>query len=327
MWNGRKSNGAANRLSMFASFINQKPFLSLKRCITIIITSCGNSVKIAKALAQKLKAQYSPLTISAFPDGDTYLKYNTNVKGKNVVIVQSFQPRPEMSLFDMVFGEETAKDLGAKRVILVAPYRAYMRQDKRFHPGEAVSSCIMAKLLNNSVDKVITIDPHLHRYKSMKEVFTIPAKNLTANVLIADFVKKKYKNAVILGPDWESYQWAEAIAKHIGVESTVLEKTRYSSRHVSVKMKKPIEIKGKTVVIVDDIISTGHTIAEAAKKAKAAGAKKVVAIGVHGLFVENALSTLRRAGVSEIVTTNCIEHKTNKIDVTGLLVDELKRER
>lgn len=265
------------------------------------------------------------MTISTFPDGDTYLKYNTNLKGKTVVIVQSFQPRPEMSLFDVVFAAETAKDLGAKKVILVAPYLAYMRQDKRFHPGEAVSSKIMAKLLNNSVDKVITIDTHLHRYRSMKEVFTIPAKNLTANSLIADFVQKKISNSVIIGPDWESYQWAEAIAKRIGVESTVLEKTRYSSRHVSVKIKKQVAIKGKNVVIVDDIISTGHTIAEAAKKAKAAGAKKIVAIGVHGLLVEGAVSKLHKAGVSEIITTNCIEHKTNKIDVTGLLVEELKK--
>ena len=230
-----------------------------------------------------------------------------------------------MSLFDIVFAAETAKDLGAKKVILAAPYLAYMRQDKRFHPGEAVSSRIMAKLLNNSVDKVITIDTHLHRYRSMKEVFKIPAKNLTANLLIADVVKKKYKNTIILGPDWESYQWAEAIAKRIGVESTVLEKTRYSSRHVTSKMVKKVDIKGKTVVIVDDIISTGHTIAEAAKKAKSLGARKIVAIGVHGLLVENAVSKLKKAGVSEVVTTNCIEHPTNKIDVTGLLADELKK--
>lgn len=254
------------------------------------------------------------------------MKYNANVKEKTVVLVQSYQPHPERSLLMTIFAAETAKDLGAKKVILVAPYLAYMRQDKRFHPGEAVSSHIMAKLLNNSVDKIITIDPHLHRYKSMKEVFKVPAKNLTANFLIAGFVKKKYKNAIILGPDWESYQWAEAIANRIGVESTVLEKKRYGSRHVSVKMKKPIEIKGKTVVIVDDIISTGHTIAEAAKKAKAAGAKKIVTIGVHGLLIENAVSKLHRAGVSEVVTTNCIEHKTNKIDVTELLAEELKKE-
>ncbi len=311
--------------STFASFINQKNILKEKRCINIIITSCGNSVKIAKSLAVKLKAKYSPLTISAFPDGDTYLKYNTDVRGKTVVIVQSFQPRPEMSLFDIVFAAETAKDLGAKKVILAAPYLAYMRQDKRFHPGEAISSRIMAKLLNNSIDKIITIDPHLHRYKSLNDIFTISSADLTANELIAKYVKKKHPNSVIIGPDWESYQWAEAIAKQVGVESTVLEKTRFSSRHVTSKMVKKVDIKGKEVVIVDDIISTGHTIAEAAKKAKALGARKIIAIGVHGLFVEKAISIIKRAGVTELVTTNCIEHKTNKIDVTELLVEALRK--
>jgi ribose-phosphate pyrophosphokinase len=290
----------------------------------MIITSCGNSKKIAKSLAKKLKVKYSELTVSSFPDGDLYLKFNCKLKGKKLVIVQSFQPHSDMSLFDIIFAAETAKELGAKKVILVAPYLAYMRQDKRFNPGEAVSSRIMAKLLNHFVDKIITIDPHLHRYKSLKDIFKIPAKKLTANSLIADYIKKKYKNAVILGPDGESYQWAEVIAKKIGFDSTVLQKTRFSSRHVHVKVIKPVDIKGRDVIIVDDIISTGHTIAEAAKHARKMKAKSITAIGVHGLFVENGLDKLKKAGVSKVVTTNCIEHKTNKIDVSDLFVEELK---
>jgi len=292
----------------------------------MIITSCGNSTGIAKKLAKKLKVKYSPLTLSAFPDGDIYLKYNTQLKKKKVVIVQSFQPNSDMSLFDIVFAAETAKDMGAKKVILVAPYLAYMRQDKRFNPGEAISSKIMAKLLNNYIDKIITIDPHLHRYKSMKDIFTISAKKITANGIIADYIQKNIDNAVIIGPDRESYQWAEAIAKQIGVDSTVLEKTRYSSRRVKSKMIRPLNVRGMNVVIVDDIISTGHTIAEAAKKARRMKARSITAIGVHGLFVENGMSTLKKAGVDRVVTTNCIEHRTNKIDVTPLLVKELMRE-
>lgn len=293
----------------------------------MIVTSCGNSVKLAKTLARKLKAKYSPLTILSFPDGDIYLKFNTSLTGKKVILVQSFQPLPNRSLFDLLFAAETAKDLGAKKVILVAPYLAYMRQDKRFHPGEAISSRIMAKLLNNSVDKIITIDPHLHRYKSLKDIFAIPAKTLTANTLIADYIQKKIKNCVIIGPDWESYQWAETIAKRIGAESTVLRKTRFSSRRVTEKMIKPVQIAGKRAVIVDDIISTGHTIAEAAKQARKMKAKSITAIGVHGLFVEEAINKLRKAGVDKIITTNCIEHKTNKIDVTPLILTELKKEK
>ena len=290
----------------------------------MIITSCGNSINLAKSIARKLKGKFSPLTIGAFPDGDIYLKYNTDVKGKKVVIVQSFQPHSDMSLFDIIFAAETAKDLGAKKVILVAPYLAYMRQDKRFNPGEAISSRVMAKLLNNSIDKLITVDPHIHRYKSLKDIFTIPAKDLTANSLIADYVNKHFKNEIIIGPDWESYQWAEAIAKQLNVSATVLKKQRFSSRKVRVKMIKPITIKGKNVIIVDDIISTGHTIMEAAKHAKKMGAKNITAIGVHGLFAEGALEKLGKAKI-KVITTNTVEGKTAKIDVADLLVKELKR--
>ena len=158
----------------------------------MIITSLGNSKDIAKKLAKKLKCKYSETTVSSFPDGDLYLKFNTNLKKKKLVIVQSFQPHSDMSLFDIIFAANTAKDLGAKKVILVAPYLGYMRQDKRFNAGECISSKIMAKLLNESIDKLITIDPHIHRYKSLKDIFTIPTKMLTANLLIADHIQKKF---------------------------------------------------------------------------------------------------------------------------------------
>lgn len=293
----------------------------------MIITSCGNSVPIARKLATQLKATFSPLTISSFPDGDLYLKFNTPVKGKKIVIVHSFQPNADKSLFNVIFAAETAKDLGAKKVILVAPYLAYMRQDKRFHPGEAISSRIMAKHLNACVDKIITIDPHLHRYKSLKDIFTISAVKLTANQLIGQYIKKHIQDPVIIGPDWESYQWAEVIAKEVGCEHTVLEKTRFSSRHVQSKMTKPVLLKGKNVIIVDDIISTGHTMIEALRKAKREKAHSVIGIGVHGLFVENGYPKMKKAGFKQILTTNCIEHTTNQIDITSLLVEELKKEK
>jgi len=292
----------------------------------MIITTCGNSTNIARKVAKELKAKFSPLAIGAFPDGDLYLKYNTEVKGQTVVIIQSFQPHPDQSLFDSIFAAETARDLGAKKVILVAPYLAYMRQDKRFNPGECVSSKVMAKLINNSFDKLITVDPHIHRYKSLKDIFTIPTIKLTSNPLIGEYVRRHFKKEVIIGPDWESYQWAEDIAKHIHVHATVLKKTRFNSRHVSVQMIHPIDVRGMNAVIVDDIISTGHTIIEAAKDARRKGAKKIYAIGVHGLLVEGAAEKLKKQGI-DVITTNCIEHPSNKIDVTPILVEALKKEK
>lgn len=291
----------------------------------VIVTSLGNSEKIARGIARRLKAKYVGCEVSTFPDGDRYMRFKSSVARQHVIIVQSFQPDPQGSLLNVVFAAEGAKQQKARRVTVVAPYLAYMRQDKAFNPGEVISSRVMAKLLNNSVDRLVTIDPHLHRYRSMSEIFTIDAVNLCANSLIGAYVKKHVKNAVVIGPDWESYQWAEEVAAIAGIECTVFEKTRMSSRKVSVKMMKAIDMKGKNVVIVDDIISTGHTIAEAAKKAKSLGAKSVMAITVHGLFVSGALTLMRKAGVSKVVSTNSILHKTNEIDVTSLLADWLKK--
>lgn len=300
----------------------------MERGILMLITSCGNSEKIAQAVAKSLQAPYSPVTVSDFPDGDLYLKFNTSVKGKTVVIIHSFQPHSNESLLRIIFAAETAKDLGAKKVILVAPYLAFLRQDARFHPGEAISSKIMAKHLNRCIDKIITIDGHLHRYRTLDKLFSIPGKDLTANSLIAEYIKRNLKNnLVIIGPDWESFQWAEKIAKKIGAPVTVFEKTRHTSRKVSVKMIKPIPLKGRHVIIVDDIISTGHTVIQAAKLAYAQGAKEVSTIAVHGLFVERALQKLKKAGLKHIVTTNCIEHPTNKIEVASLIVEELRKEK
>jgi ribose-phosphate pyrophosphokinase len=290
----------------------------------MIITSCGNSEKMAKKMAKELKAKFVPLTISEFPDGDIYLKYDkSSFKNEKVVIVSSFQPHPDMTLFDTIFAAETARDLGAKKIILVAPYLAYMRQDKRFNEGECVSSKVMAKLLNNSIDELITIDPHIHRYKSLKDIFKIKTVKLTANHLIADYIKKHFKNEIIVGPDWESFQWAEHIAKQINIQATILKKERFSARKVEVKTTDNVSLKGKNVIIVDDIISTGNTVIKAAKKAKQLGAKNVSVIAVHGLFVENALPKLTK-NLNKVITTNTIEHKTNKIDVLPLLIKALK---
>lgn len=289
----------------------------------MIITSCGNSVSIAKSIAKTLKVTYSPLTISSFPDGDLYLKYNAPLQGKTLVIVHSFQPNPNESLLNVIFAAKTAKNLGAKKVILVAPYLAFMRQDKRFNPGEAISADIMSELLNQSIDELITIDPHLHRHNSLKELFTIKAKALTANPLITTFIQKHFHNVVLIGPDWESYQWASSVAKELHAQATVLEKKRFSSRKVEVRIVHPVSMAGKNIIIVDDIISTGHTIAEAAKLAKKAGAKSITAIAVHGLFAENAVEKLKKAGVTKIITANCIKHSTNKIDVSPLIIEQL----
>ena len=149
------------------------------------------------------------------------MRFKSNIEKEELVIVESFQPNSNRVLLNIIFAAETAKDLGVKKVILVCPYLAFMRQDKRFNSGEAINAKIMSKLLNKSVDRILTIDPHLHRIKKMGDIFTNDAKNLTANHSIAMFIKKKFKNVAVIGPDSESSQWADEISSEIGVEDTV----------------------------------------------------------------------------------------------------------
>lgn len=290
----------------------------------MIITSLNNSEKLAKKIAKQTNSQYSKIKVDQFPDGDLYLKFNTDVKGKKVVICESFQPLPNWSLYTLYFAAKTAKDLGAKKVILCAPYLAFMRQDKRFKTGEAINAKIMAELINTSFDKIITIDPHLHRIRKMKDAFSIPAKNLTANSNIAKFISKKFKNFAIIGPDWESYQWAEKISKETGAKNTIFEKNRHSTRNVDVKMINKIDLKGINVIIVDDIISTGNTMIKAAITAKKLGAKTITAIGVHGLFVENAMKKMKKH-FDNIYSCNTIIHETNQIDISDIIIKELSK--
>ena len=198
-----------------------------------------------------------------------------------------------------------------------------MRQDKRFHKGEAVSQNIIAGLMDKYFDAIYMVDPHLHRKNKLEYIFKIKSKKLTANNLIANYIKKYISSPIIIGPDEESYKWAKNVAELLGVESRILKKKRYSSYHVKVKLNKKIDLRNKNAVIVDDIISTGHTILETAKILKKLGARKIYCICVHGIFVDDALSKLRKAKII-VVSTNTIPNKVARIDVSGVIANSLK---
>lgn len=288
----------------------------------MIIVGLSKAKDLARKIARHLKAPYSELKSSHFPDGETNLRFMTEVKGKETVLVNSFHPQPNEAMIETIFAAETAKELGAKSVVLVVSYLAYMRQDKRFHPGECQSNKIMAKLMSVA-DKIITVDPHLHRINSLNEIFKIKTVKLSANQAIADYIKKNIKNELIVGPDIESYQWAETIAEKIHLHAMVLKKKRYTAEVVRIKVKGNVDFKGKNVVIVDDMISTGHTIMEPAKQIKKKGAKKIYALCVHGLFVEGALEKMKKMGI-EVLTTNTVENPAAKIDLSGVIAQALK---
>jgi ribose-phosphate pyrophosphokinase len=283
----------------------------------MLIIACSHGLHLAKKIASKLKQPYSQLEVTHFPDSEIKLKFNKNLKGKTIVLVQSFYKNINDCVIETLFAAETAKDLGAKKIILIA------RQDKRFTPGECISLRTIAKNIDEDFDQILIIDPHLHREKTLKHIFKIKSKKLTANPLIENYIKKNIKNPVIIGPDWESYKWAQKIAEKIGCDFAIMEKKRYSARKVTVKLNKNINIKSKNLIFIDDMISTGNTLLRAIKAMRKLGAKKVTCFAVHGILVENALEKLKKAGAT-VITTNTIPNKAAKIDVSKLISESLK---
>ncbi len=289
----------------------------------MLIIACSHGTHIAKNIANKLKQPYSKLEVTHFPDSEIKLKFNKNLKGKTIALVQSFYKNVNDCVIETLFAAETAKDLGAKKIILIAPYFPYLRQDKRFAPGECISLRTIAKNIDEDFDQILIIDPHLHRERTLKHIFKIKSKKLTANPLIEDYIKKRIKTPIIIGPDWESCKWAQKIAEKIGCDFAIMEKKRYSARKVTVKLNKKIDIKSKNLIFIDDMISTGNTLLRAIKAMRKLGAKKVTCFAVHGILVENALQKLRKAGAT-IITTNTIPNKVAKIDVSEIIAQALK---
>lgn len=278
----------------------------------LIIAMPGNEA-MTKSLMQFLGVEIGQVELRAFPDGETHLQFLTDLSGRALIIVCTMN-RPNEKILPLLFAAATARELGASNVGLVAPYLAYMRQDRRFKPGEAVTSRQVARLLSDAFDWLVTVDPHLHRYGSLSEIYRIPTRVVHAAPLISQWIRAHVPNPLIIGPDSESEQWVSAVAKDANAAYAVLQKIRSGDREVKISIANLPDLDGRTPVIVDDIISSGRTMVEAVRLTVAQGATTPVCIAVHGLFADNSDALLAQAG-ARMVTSNSIPHDTNGIDV------------
>lgn len=286
---------------------------------TVLFALPGNE-PLAQLLAEKLDAEMGEATIRHFPDGESYVRIHSDVADKKVVLICTLH-QPDEKLLPLYFLSNTAKSLGAKCTCLVAPYLAYMRQDKVFHPGEGITSKYFARLISSFADSLITVDPHLHRIDSLNKLYGIPAKVVHAADLISDWIKRHIKQPVLVGPDSESEQWVAVVAKNAGAPYLVLEKTRRGDRDVEVSIPQVDAYRKHTPVLVDDIISTARTMIETVGHLKNAGMRSPVCIGVHAVFADQAYEDLLASGAASIVTCNTIPHKSNAIDLSDLYLD------
>lgn len=284
----------------------------------IFFTLPGNE-KLADLLIQKEDGEKGNAETHQFPDGETYIRIFSNVKDKEVVIICTLN-QPDSKLLPIYFLAKTAKELGVKKVTLVAPYLAYMRQDKVFNPGEAVTSTYFAQLISSFIDTLITIDPHLHRRTSLSEIYSIPTRLGHAANHISAWIKKNIDKPLLIGPDIESEQWVSEVAKNANASYIILTKIRHGDSDVSVSVPAVEQYKEFTPVLVDDIISTGHTMIETINQLKMAGMKPAVCIGVHAIFSGNSFQEIKNSGVKEIISCNTIPHESNRIDISDLLI-------
>ncbi len=253
-----------------------------------------------------------------FPDGETYVRVISPVRGAQVLILCQLH-RPDEKFLPLLLLNATLRDLGVHSVGLVAPYLVYMRQDKRFKEGEGISAKYFARLISQQFDWLLTVDPHLHRIRALSEVYSLPALALTAVQAIAQWLQDNIAKAIIIGPDGESEQWAAQVAKAADCPFEVLTKQRFGDRDVKVSVPHVDEYKAYTPVLVDDIISTGRTMQQAAAHLLAAGMCAPVCIGVHGIFAPGALEEMRSSGL-RVITSNSIPDNSNEIDLAPLLL-------
>ncbi|MDP2032590.1 MAG: ribose-phosphate pyrophosphokinase [Polaromonas sp.] len=290
----------------------------------MLVLALPGGEQLAAGLASRLRCDCASLQLHRFPDGETGVRIDAPVEGRCVVLAGSLD-QPDGKTLPLIFAADAARELGARQVGLVAPYLAYMRQDKRFKPGEAVTARSYARLLSASLDFLVTVDPHLHRIHSLGEVYNIRTQVIPAAPLMARWLRSHVEAPWLIGPDQESEQWVAEVAGLAGAPWTVLAKTRRGDREVGVRLASRERWPGRSPVLLDDIISTGHTMLAATRLLKKTGLGAPLCIGVHALFDAEAHGQLLEAGVTRVLTCDTITHPSNAIRMAPLLARAVRQ--
>lgn len=288
-----------------------------------IILALPGAEGLAETLAQQLHCAASALETHRFPDGEVVVRLRTSVQQQRVLLVAHLD-RPDDKTLALLFAADAARELGAAQIGLVAPYLPYMRQDDRFRPGEAITSRSYARLLSSTVDFLVTVDPHLHRWPSLDAIYGIPSRVVAAAPAIAEWLLREVPRPVLVGPDSESEQWVADVAGRIGAPCVVMTKERRGDRDVQVRLPQGVAHAGCTPVLLDDIISSGHTMAAASHVLRGAGWGRPLCVAVHALMDAAALDMLHRAGIARVVSCDTVPHATNAIPMAGLLAEGIR---
>lgn len=288
------------------------------RCHLMFILGGPSAQSIAVNLAKLLRQPLMHTTYKRFPDDEFYVRLLDDLTDQDVLIVQTAYP--DQKLVELLLIQDAVHDAGARKITVILPYFGYSRQDKKFEEGEAISARAIAQHISMDADCVITVDPHKEH---ILRFFTVPAYSCSAVSTIAQYLKEKHID-FILAPDEGAKQRAKEAATFINCEYDYLEKTRIDGSTVKITPKK-LDAHGKHVAIIDDIISTGGTMAQSIKELKKQGAKSVSVACTHGLFIGGAKQKLLAAECDDIISTDTIETEFSKISAADCIAETLRK--
>lgn len=278
-----------------------------------VIAMPGNE-PFADDLADLAGLERIAATVRRFPDGESHVRVEGSVAGRHALIACTLD-RPDDKLVPLLLLAAAAREAGALSVGLVAPYLPYMRQDRRFHPGETISARHVAAWISQQINWLVTVDPHLHRITDLSQVYSVPTRVVHAADGVADWIRTHVPSALLIGPDEESAQWVSEVALRAGAPFVVLTKTRHGDRHVQVSVPNVERWRSHTPVLVDDIVSTARTMIETVNHLRQAGLAAPTCVAVHAVFAQTAFEDLRSAGAGEIVSCDTIRHPSNRISM------------
>jgi len=285
-------------------------------CYTMYIIGGTASKTTAEDLSKKQQIPLARLISKRFPDGELYIRILDDISGENVTIVQTTYP--DSNILELFLLQDAVKEAGAKKITVIVPYFGYSRQDKKFKEGEPISAKTIADLISLKADEVITIDPHK---EYLLDFFSIPSFSCSAVPELAKFLRDKDID-LVLAPDRGALDRAKQASAIIGCDFDYMEKTRIDGTTVEIKPKN-LNVQNKNVAIVDDIISTGGTMAKSIAELKKHGAKKIFVACTHGLFAGEAVKKLISAGCDEIISTDTIVSEFSKVKISPCILQLL----
>ena len=280
------------------------------------------SKDLGKRIARRLKAPYVEAKTRVFPDGESKITFGRIQKNSIILVVQSTYPPVDTNLLQALSIISQARNASSK-IYAVIPYMGYARQDRQFLSGEVVTMAIVARMLQTAgAKKIVVVDIHS---KIALNHFKIPKENVSAIPELAKYFKKmKLKNALVVSPDMGGALRAKKFAALLNTDFITLKKSRNRKTGKVLIQSSKVDVRGKDLILVDDIISTGGSVIKAAQFLKRQKCKRVFVACTHGLFVDNAEKRIKKAGVARIISTNTIPGNTSKVDVSRVIAGSIR---